>query len=76
MKKIRSKALQKEIAELIRAIEASETMHDFPQLKRLTSDGSFYRVRIRDYRLGLIIEDDTVTFVRFLHRRDIYRYFP
>ncbi|NPA92437.1 MAG: type II toxin-antitoxin system RelE/ParE family toxin, partial [Chloroflexi bacterium] len=37
---------------------------------------SFYRIRLGDYRLGLEIEGDTVVFVRFLHRRDIYRYFP
>jgi mRNA-degrading endonuclease RelE of RelBE toxin-antitoxin system len=29
-----------------------------------------------DYRLGLVIEDDIVTLVRILHRKDIYRYFP
>jgi hypothetical protein len=26
--------------------------------------------------MGLIIEGDIVVFVRFLHRSDIYRYFP
>ncbi|MBP1468695.1 type II toxin-antitoxin system RelE/ParE family toxin [Candidatus Chloroploca sp. M-50] len=36
----------------------------------------YYRIRIGDYRLGLFVEDDTITVVRFLHRRDIYRYFP
>jgi mRNA interferase RelE/StbE len=51
-------------------------MFDFPNVKHLTSEGSYYRIRIGDYRLGLLLEDDTVTIVRFLHRRDIYRYFP
>lgn len=34
------------------------------------------RLRIGDYRLGMIVEGEVVEIVRFLHRRDIYRYFP
>lgn len=76
LKKIRRKAPRADVQAVIEAIEQQPTLMEFPNLKRLTSDGPYYRVRIRDYRLGLIIESDTVTFVRFLHRRDIYRYFP
>ena len=43
----------------------------------------YYRVRVGDYRLGISIEikqEDTAEgeffFVRCLHRKDIYRYFP
>jgi mRNA interferase RelE/StbE len=36
----------------------------------------YYRIRLGDYRVGLKIENNTVCFVRFLHRKDIYRYFP
>ena len=61
---------------VIEQIEQSTTLYDIPNVKHLTSDGSYYRIRIGDYRLGLIIEEDTVMVVRFLHRRDIYRYFP
>jgi len=32
--------------------------------------------RVGDYRIGVIVEDDTMVFVRCLHRREIYRYFP
>jgi mRNA interferase RelE/StbE len=76
IKKIRGKQQRRKLVFVIEAIEAAETMEAFPNLKRLSSDGSYYRIRIGDYRLGLQIEADTVTFVRFLHRRDIYRYFP
>jgi mRNA-degrading endonuclease RelE of RelBE toxin-antitoxin system len=31
---------------------------------------------VGNYRLGLIIEAETVIFVRVLHRKEIYRYFP
>jgi mRNA interferase RelE/StbE len=76
LKKIRRKALRQEIQAVIEQIEQSTTLHDLPNVKHLTSEGPHYRIRIGDYRLGLLVEDDTVTIVRFLHRRDIYRYFP
>jgi len=76
LKKIRRKALRREIQAVIEQIEQSTTLHDLPNVKHLTSEGPYYRIRIGDYRLGLLVEDDTVTIVRFLHRRDIYRYFP
>ncbi len=76
LKKIRQKALRQEVQAVIEQIEQSTTLHDLPNVKHLTSEGPYYRIRIGDYRLGLLVEDDTVTIVRFLHRRDIYRYFP
>jgi mRNA interferase RelE/StbE len=33
-------------------------------------------IRVGDYRIGVVLEDGVVTFVRVLHRRDVYRYFP
>jgi mRNA interferase RelE/StbE len=76
LKKIRQKALRQEVQAVIEQVEQSTTLHDLPNVKHLTSEGPYYRIRIGDYRLGLLVEDDTVTIVRFLHRRDIYRYFP
>ncbi len=76
LKKIRRKALRQEVQAVIEQSEQSTTLYDLPNVKHLTSEGPYYRIRIGDYRLGLLIEDDTVTIVRFLHRRDIYRYFP
>ncbi len=29
-----------------------------------------------NYRLGLIVEKNAVIFVRFLHCKEVYRYFP
>jgi mRNA interferase RelE/StbE len=36
----------------------------------------YFRIRIGDFRLGLKLEGDTLVFIRFLNRKDIYRYFP
>jgi len=76
LKKIRQQALRQELQAVLEQIEQSTSLHDLPNVKHLTSEGSYYRIRIGDYRLGLLLEDDVVTVVRFLHRRDLYRYFP
>ena len=76
VKKIRQKVVRQEVQAVIEQIERSTTLYDVPNVKRLTSEGPYYRIRIGYYRLGLLLEDDTVIMVRFLHRRDIYRYFP
>ena len=37
----------------------------------------FYRIRIGDYRVGIELENDnSVTFLKLKHRKDIYKYFP
>jgi mRNA interferase RelE/StbE len=76
LKKIRGEALRQELQAVLEQIEQCSTLYDLPNVKHLTSEGPYYRIRIGDYRLGLIVGGDTVTVVRFLHRRDIYRYFP
>jgi mRNA interferase RelE/StbE len=45
-------------------------------VKRLSGQTDYYRIRIGDWRIGLKIVGNTVTFVRWLHRREVYRYFP
>jgi len=45
-------------------------------LTKLSGSSGFYRIRVGDYRIGIAVEEDEVEFVRCLHRRDIYRYFP
>ena len=76
VKKIRRKSLRQEVQAVIEQIEQISNLYEMPNVKHLTSDGPYYRIRIGDYRLGLMMAEDTVTCVRFLHRRDIYRYFP
>lgn len=61
---------------MIEQIEQAADLQSIPHVKRLTSDGAYFRIRVGDYRIGLLYEEATITLVRFLHRRDIYKYFP
>ena len=57
-------------------IPAIPDFEDIRNLKKLKGTENCYRLRIGDYRIGLIFKDETITFVRVLHRKEIYRYFP
>jgi len=57
-------------------VEGAQTFEELRDLKKLRGGGQFYRMRIGDYRFGLVLAGETVVFVRFLHRRDVYKYFP
>jgi mRNA interferase RelE/StbE len=76
LKTVRDGALLQRVRRIIEQVEASADLHELPQVKPLEGASDTYRIRVGDYRLGLVLEGETVVFVRFLHRKDIYRYFP
>jgi mRNA interferase RelE/StbE len=76
LRKIKDASAKKQVSQ---AIEYVEKAHNFPEivnLKKIVGADNYYRIKIGDYRIGVVIEGDTVIFVRVLHRKDIYRYFP
>lgn len=73
---IESDRLRQRIREVIEIVEEAESTKHIPNLKRLRKAGSYFRIRIGEYRLGLIIKGQKATFVRCLHRKEVYRYFP
>ena len=73
---INDAALLGRIRKVIEQAEAARTFKQIPNLKRLEATGKYYRIRVGDYRVGLVFERGTVTFVRCLHRKEIYRFFP
>ena len=73
---IRDRAILRRVRETIAEVETAANILEIRNLKKLRTAGRYYRIRLGDYRLGLTIEDDTVSFIRFLHRREVYRYFP
>jgi mRNA interferase RelE/StbE len=76
LKKIKSSSVKKRLKSLLSHIEEIQTIHKIPHLKKLKGTDSYYRIRLSDYRIGVEIQADTIIFVRILHRKDIYRYFP
>jgi len=64
------------VKEIIEEIESAETVIDICNLKKLKGESAYYRIRFGNYRIGVRIQGDLVVFIRALHRKDIYRYFP
>jgi mRNA interferase RelE/StbE len=58
------------------AAEACERMEDLLEVKKLRGFSDYYRIRIKDYRIGLKLENGTLYFADFAHRKDIYKQFP
>ncbi|MEM9121395.1 MAG: type II toxin-antitoxin system RelE/ParE family toxin [Cyanobacteria bacterium P01_F01_bin.56] len=57
-------------------IPSYEAIDQIANLKKLRGEDNAYRIRVGDYRMGLFIEAETITFARVKHRREIYRSFP
>lgn len=76
LKGIRDKSLLSRAREVIVAIEKADSLDEIHNLKKLRGSGNYFRLRIGDYRMGIAFDNETVVFVRFLNRKDIYKYFP
>jgi|APGre2960657404_1045060.scaffolds.fasta_scaffold143606_2 mRNA interferase RelE/StbE len=61
---------------IIEDLENCKSLIEIKNLKKLKGKGNYYRIRIGNYRLGLKLEEETITLLRFLNRKDIYTYFP
>jgi mRNA interferase RelE/StbE len=76
LKGVKEKGLLGRVREVIEAVEKADSLAELPNLKKLKGGGSYFRVRVGDHRAGVVLEGDTVVFVRFLNRKDIYKHFP
>ena len=74
--KVGNKLLASKILSLIDDIASLQTISDIHHLKKLHAKENYYRIRVGDYRLGFKVENDVVILLRFMHRKDIYKYFP
>jgi len=76
LNRVRDKKSLQRVKEVIEAVEKVDSLGDLSNLKKLKGAKSYFRLKLGDYRIGLALEGDTVVFVRFLDRKDIYKYFP
>jgi len=76
LKKISHKSLFPKIELIIHECETANSVQDISNIKKLSGFSHFYRIRVGDYRIGVEIINDTITFITILHRKDIYKSFP
>lgn len=76
LSKIRDKELLVRVKAVIEDVENTDSLLDISNIKKLKADRDYYRIRVGDYRVGLTQDEEMMTFVRVLHRKEMYRYFP
>ena len=76
LKNIKDSKVLKRIQKVVEEVELANALSEIRNIKLLQGHEGFYRIRVGDYRVGLFIEAEVVAFVRVLHRKEVYRYFP
>jgi mRNA interferase RelE/StbE len=67
---------QVQLGKVIDMLSRAKKLSDLSSCKKLTGFKNAYRIRMGEYRIGFIFEDETVELVRVLGRKEIYKYFP
>jgi len=68
--------LKRKVFDIIETFKNAKTLSELKNIKKLKSAGNDFRVKIGSFRIGFTFADNTILFKRFLHRKDIYRFFP
>ena len=76
VKRLKNERVSNCVIKIIEEIEKANSTQDIEGLVKLKGGVNNFRIRVGDYRIGLKIEANTVYFIRVLHRKDIYQYFP
>ncbi|MEB3119980.1 MAG: type II toxin-antitoxin system RelE/ParE family toxin [Snowella sp.] len=76
LRAFKDRKLRQRIETVILEVEAANSSAELRNIKAIQGNPNFYRLKVGDYRLGVYVKGDVVAFVRVLHRKEIYRYFP
>ncbi len=76
IKKIRDQRVSDNLEKIIEEIKKPVDLSMIADIKKLKGHPSAFRIKIGDFRLGFFFENDHVILVRFLNRKDIYKFFP
>ena len=74
--KIKKPGDRKSILEIIALVKQSASIEEIPGAKKLIGFEDTFRIRSGDYRIGVFVIEESVEFVRVVHRKDIYKVFP
>jgi mRNA-degrading endonuclease RelE of RelBE toxin-antitoxin system len=76
LRNLKDSKVLKRIQKVVEEVELANALSEIRNIKLLQGHENFYRIRVGDYRVGLFVEGGVVAFVRILHRKEVYRYFP
>lgn len=76
IKKLKDKEQAARLKEIISEIKSAKNLSEIKNLRKMEGSPNHYRIKTGDYRIGAVLSGGTVVLVRFLNRKEIYRYFP
>jgi mRNA interferase RelE/StbE len=68
--------LKSSVQEVIQTLEQAPALSQVPGVKKMSGFKNAFRIRVRDYRIGIYYENGIVELARFLHRSKIYNVWP
>ena len=71
-----NKKLQLQLSDIIGQIQKADHLMEIPNLKKMKGYKNAYRIRFGEYRMGFLLEGNTIKLSRVMNRKEIYRYFP
>jgi mRNA interferase RelE/StbE len=64
------------VEKIINQVKSFGSLSEIHGIKKLSNHPNAYRIRTGDYRVGILTENNVIIFSRFMHRKDIYKFFP
>jgi len=74
--KIKLQTTKDKLIQFIEQVKEAETITDLEKVKKMKGFDTAYRYKMGDYRVGFFYEDGVITFAAFMHRKEIYTFFP
>lgn len=76
LRSLKDGKLLTKVFDSIKELSAAKSLKELAAVKKLKGSNNYYRIRIGNYRLGFDCQGDEIVLYRFLHRKEIYKYFP
>ena len=76
LRKLSDETILAKALEVVKQFEKAQSLKEISSIKKLKGKHSYYRKRLGDYRVGFSFQNEEIVIYRFLHRRDMYKYFP
>ncbi|WP_292436336.1 type II toxin-antitoxin system RelE/ParE family toxin [Methylobacter sp.] len=55
---------------------SASSIYEMGKVEKMKGYDGFYKVRFGNYRLGLMLKNETIAVKTVMHRREIYKFFP
>jgi mRNA interferase RelE/StbE len=66
-RKIKDKSLLIQIADVILNVQQAHNIKQIKNLRKLRGTAGEFRIKVGDYRIGIIVSGSSVEFIRCLH---------